>query len=82
MSQMRRSMVDTVGATPQKLRGYLGIADQQFARALAAGGGLGLAKKIVENLASLESHPKTENHHEGKTPVPEKTGPTTGDKLV
>jgi Rod binding domain-containing protein len=82
MGQMRRSMVDTANATPQKLRGYLSIADQQFARALAAGGGLGLAEKIVENLASLESHPKTENHHEGKTPVPDKTGPPTGDKLV
>jgi Rod binding domain-containing protein len=82
MGQMRRSMVDTVGANPQKLRGYLSIADQQMARALAAGGGLGLASKIVEDLASLESHPKTENHHEGKTPVPEKTGPPAGDKLV
>ena len=82
MGQMRRSMVDTASASPQKLRGYLSMADQQLARALAAGGGLGLAAKIVENLASLESHPKTENHHEGKTPVPEKTGPPTGDKLV
>ncbi len=82
MGQMRRSMVDTVGANPQKLRGYLSIADQQLARALAAGGGLGLAARIVENLASLESHPKTENHHEGQTPAPEKTGPPTGDKLV
>jgi Rod binding domain-containing protein len=82
MGQMRRSMVDTVGASPQKLKGYLSMADQQFARALAAGGGLGLAEKIMENLASLETHPKTENHHEGKTPVPENTGPSTRDKLV
>jgi Rod binding domain-containing protein len=82
MGQMRRSMVDTASATPQKLRGYLSMADQQLACALAAGGGLGLAERIVENLASLESHPKTENHHDGKTPVPEKTGPPAGDKLV
>jgi Rod binding domain-containing protein len=82
MGQMRRSMVDTVGSSPQKLRGYLSMADQQLARALAAGGGLGLAERIVENLASLESHPKTENQHEGKTPAPEKAGPANGDKLV
>jgi|GEM_PF-1585066 Rod binding domain-containing protein len=82
MGQMRRSMVDTVSASPQKLRGYLSMADQQLARALAAGGGLGLAQKIMENLASLETDPKTENHHEGQPPVPEKTGLPPGDKLV
>ena len=82
LGQMRRSMVDTVGASPQKLKGYLSMADQQLARALAAGGGIGLAERIVENLANLESHPKTENHHDGKTPVPEKAGASTGDKVV
>ncbi len=82
MGQMRRSMVDTVGASPQKLKGYLSMADQQMARALAAGGGLGLAQRIVENLASLESRPKTENHHDGKAPVPDKSGPSGRDKLV
>jgi Rod binding domain-containing protein len=82
MSQMRRSMVDTASSNPQKLRGYLSMADQQLARSLAAGGGLGLAERILENLASLDSHPKTENHHEGKTPVPGKPGASTGDKLV
>ncbi len=82
MSQMRRSMVDPVSSSPQKLRGYLSMADQQLARALAAGGGLGLAERIIENLASHETHPKTENSHEGKTPVPGKTGAPTGDKLV
>jgi Rod binding domain-containing protein len=82
LGQMRRSMVDTVNSSPQELRGYLSMADQQLARSLAAGGGLGLAQKIIENLASLDSHPKTENNHEGKTPVPEKTGAPTGDKLV
>jgi len=82
LGQMRRSMVDTASASPQKLRGYLSMADQQLARALAAGGGLGLAEKIVENLASIDSHSKTENHHEGNSPVPEKTGAPAGDKLV
>jgi Rod binding domain-containing protein len=74
LGQMRSSMVDTVGTSPKELRGYLSMADQQFARALAAGGGIGLAEKIIENLASLESHPKTENSHDGKTPVPQKSG--------
>jgi Rod binding domain-containing protein len=82
LGQMRRSMVDTASSNPQKLRGYLSIADQQLARALAAGGGLGLAGKIVENLASLDSHPKTENNHEGKAPVPGKTDAPTGYKVV
>jgi peptidoglycan hydrolase FlgJ len=82
MGQMRRSMVDPVSSNRQKLRGYLSMADQQLARSLAAGGGLGLAERIIENLASLDSHPKTENNHEGNTPVPGKTGAPTGDKLV
>ncbi len=82
MSQMRRSMVDPVSSNRQKLRGYLSMADQQLARSLAAGGGLGLAERIIENLASLDSHPKMENNHEGNTPAPGKTGTPTGDKLV
>ena len=82
LGQMRRSMVDPVSSNHQKLRGYLSMADQQLARSLAAGGGLGLAERIIENLASLDSHPKTENKHEGNTPVPGKTGAPSGDKLV
>jgi Rod binding domain-containing protein len=82
LGQMRRAMVDPVSSNHQKLRGYLSMADQQLARSLAAGGGLGLAERIIENLASLDSHPKTENNHEGNTPVPGKTGAPTGDKLV
>jgi Rod binding domain-containing protein len=82
MGQMRRSMVDPVSSSHEKLRGYLSMADQQLARSLAAGGGLGLAERILENLASLDSHPKTENNHEENTPAPGKTGTPTGDSLV
>jgi Rod binding domain-containing protein len=82
MSQMRRAMVDPVSHNHKKLRGYLSMADQQLARSLAAGGGLGLAERILENLASPDSQPRTENRHEGNTPGSGKTGSPTGDKLV
>jgi Rod binding domain-containing protein len=82
MSQMRRAMVDPVSHNHKKLRGYLSMADQQLARSLAAGGGLGLADRILENLASPNSQPRTENRHDGNTPGSGKTGSPTGDKLV
>jgi hypothetical protein len=55
LQQSRRAMVEPVSSSSQKKHGYLNIADQQLARSLAAGGGLGLADKILRDLASLES---------------------------
>lgn len=55
LQQSRRAMVDPVSSSPKKNHGYINIADQQLARSLAAGGGLGLADKILRELSSLES---------------------------
>lgn len=55
LEQSRRTMVDPVSSSSRKNQGYLSIADQHLARSLAAGGGLGLAEKILRDLASLES---------------------------
>lgn len=82
MGQMRRAMVDPLSPSHRKLRGYLSMADQQLARSLAASGGLGLAERILGDLALPDSYPKTENRHEGSTPTPGQTGPPTGDTLV
>ena len=82
LGQMRSSMVDPLHPTPQKLKGYTSMADQQLARSLAAGGGIGLAGKIMKDLASLHPQPKRENRHEGDEPVPEKSGAPAGTQPV
>ena len=82
MGQMRRAMVDPLSPSPQKLRGYLSLADQQLARSLAAGGGLGLASKILENLAPLESHSHKESRHEGNPSLLGRTDNPTGNLPV
>jgi hypothetical protein len=55
LEQSRRTMVEPVNSSSKKNQGYISIADQQLARSLAAGGGLGLADKILRDLTSLES---------------------------
>ena len=74
LGQMRTALVDPISPTHRKLRGYQSLADQQLARSLAAGGGLGLAARIMKDLAPVDSHPYMENRHDGDTPVPGKTG--------
>ena len=81
-TQMRSSLVDPISPTHQKLRGYLSMADQQLARSLAAGGGLGLANRIIKDLASLDSHPHTEKRNEENTPAPGKIGAPAGTQPV
>jgi Rod binding domain-containing protein len=82
LEQMRRALVEPISPTSQELRGYISLADKQLARALAAGGGLGLAKKILEQLAPLESEPQQENHHEGNSSLPGGTPVPAGDLPV
>jgi Rod binding domain-containing protein len=82
LEQMRRAMVDPLTPTSKKPRGYLSLADQHLARSLAAGGGLGLAAKILQELAPLESHAQKENRHEGNLPVPGQTDSPGGDHPV
>jgi Rod binding domain-containing protein len=82
LGQMRSTLVDPITPSRQKFRGYLSMADQQLARSLAAGGGIGLASRIIKDLASLDSHPKTEKPHDGNTPVPGKTGSLAGTQPV
>jgi Rod binding domain-containing protein len=82
LETMRRSMVDSVGSSQKSLKGYLGIADQHLARALAAGGGLGLAAKILQDLAPSESPSHKENHHAGNLLKPGGTDPPEADSAV
>jgi peptidoglycan hydrolase FlgJ len=82
LQQMRRTMVEPLSPTQKKLQGYLSIADQQLARSLAAGGGLGLAERIVEDLASIKSQPHTENSHAGNPVHPGKNGASTRNTLI
>lgn len=75
LGQMRKSMVDPINKNSQQLRGYLSMADQNLAKSLAAGGGIGLAARIIKDLASLKTHPHTEKGHEenpdpGKPDIP------------
>jgi Rod binding domain-containing protein len=77
LQQQRRAMVEPLSPSQKKLQGYLGIADQQLARSLAAGGGLGLAQKILQDLASLDSQPSTENRHAQAPAASGKNGAST-----
>jgi Rod binding domain-containing protein len=79
---MRRSMVESVGSSPKSLKGYLAIADQQLARTLAAGGGLGLASEILQDLAPSESPSHKENHHAGNLLQPGGTDPPGTDPTL
>jgi Rod binding domain-containing protein len=79
LEQMRQAMVDSLGPSSPNLRGYLSMADQHLADSLAAGGGLGLAAKILEDLAPPESYSQKENRHEGNPPVPERTDDPGGN---
>lgn len=80
--KMRSTMVDAINPNRKQLKGYLGMADQQLARSLAAGGGIGLASKIVKDLASLDPHPHTEKRHEENAPAPGRNGAPAGTRPV
>ena len=77
LQQQRRTMVEPLSPTQKKLQGYLSLADQQLARSLAAGGGLGLAQKILQDLASVDSHPHREERNAGILSDTGKNGATT-----
>ncbi len=81
LGQMRKSMVDPISKKSDQLRGYLSMADQNLAKSLAAGGGIGLAARIIKDLASLKTQPHTEKGHE-ENPTPEKSGAPTGSSPV
>src|SRR4030042_1651284 len=58
MQQMRRTFVQSVDPR-QKRTDYYQLCEQQVAQALAAGGGLGLARRLFEDLQNrIPAHPK------------------------
>ena len=77
LGQMRKSMVDPISKKSDQLRGYLSMADQHLAKSLAAGGGIGLASRIMKDLASLKTQPHTEKGHE-ENPTPDKPDAPAG----
>jgi Rod binding domain-containing protein len=81
LGQMRKSMVDPINQKSEQLRGYLSMADQNLDKSLAAGGGIGLAARIIKDLASLKTQPHTEKDHE-ENPNPGKPGAPTGNSPV
>ncbi len=81
LGQMRKSMVDPINQKSEQLRGYLSMADQNLAKSLAAGGGIGLAARIIKDLASLKTQPHTEKGHE-ENPNPGKPDAPTGNSPV
>lgn len=82
LGQMRTSMVDPIRGTPDKLKGYTSMADQHLARALAAGGGIGLARRMIKDLTPPNSKPAKENHHDGPEPAPGESNAPSGTEPV
>ncbi len=82
LGKMRSTMVDPINPSRKQLKGYLSMADQQLARSLAAGGGIGLASRIIKDLASLNPHPHMEKRHEGNPPDPGRNGAPAGNQAV
>jgi hypothetical protein len=82
LGQMRTSMVDPVSTDSKKLRGYTSMADQHLARSLAAGGGIGLARRIIKDLAPPNSTHHKENRHDGTAPAPGESGAPPGTEPV
>ncbi|MGQ9688124.1 MAG: hypothetical protein ACUVXF_04960 [Desulfobaccales bacterium] len=70
LQQTRRSMVEPLTSPGHKQQGYLSLADQQLARSLAAAGGIGLAAKILSDLAPAESSSPREVHHGNNSSIP------------
>src|SRR4030042_2139951 len=59
LEQMRKSMVRGLKSSSPESQQYQALIDQHVARALAAGGGMGLARRLYEDLAQrLPSKPK------------------------
>jgi hypothetical protein len=82
LGQMRSSMVDPISSDSKKLRGYTSMADQHLARALAAGGGIGLARRIIKDLTPPNAAPHKENRHDGTAPAPGESGAPSGTEPV
>jgi flagellar protein FlgJ len=52
LESLRKSMVHSLGIRQSDLQGYQSLADQHLARALALGGGIGLAQQIYSDLGT------------------------------
>lgn len=80
--EMRRSLVESLTANPAGGKGYQALADEHFTRALAAGGGLSLAQKLIDQLTIKKTgHIREKYHGESASKSPyELPGP--GDPAV
>uniref|UniRef100_A0A7C5ENI5 Flagellar protein FlgJ N-terminal domain-containing protein n=1 Tax=Desulfobacca acetoxidans TaxID=60893 RepID=A0A7C5ENI5_9BACT len=63
LKQMRRSLVETIAPKQQSGKGYQGLAEEHFTRALAAGGGLNLAQTLLTQLTPKTMPQAPENSH-------------------
>ncbi|MBW1992472.1 MAG: hypothetical protein JRI59_10260 [Deltaproteobacteria bacterium] len=62
LQQMRKSLVESLKSSPAGGADYQLLVDQNLARSLALGGGLGLARRIVADLAACLRDPKETAH--------------------
>uniref|UniRef100_A0A7V4LCH3 Flagellar protein FlgJ N-terminal domain-containing protein n=1 Tax=Desulfobacca acetoxidans TaxID=60893 RepID=A0A7V4LCH3_9BACT len=70
LEQLRQTLVQPVSRQSRELKGYLSLADQELARALAANGGIGLAQKIMHHLSRGQPVPSQENRNAQQAPIP------------
>lgn len=63
LKELRRTLVETIAPNTGSGKGYQALADEHFTRALASCGGLGLAQKLLEQLAPKYVDQIREKHH-------------------
>lgn len=51
MKQMRSSMISSINPRSQWDKGYVALCEQHVAQAMSAGGGIGLAQRLYEQLS-------------------------------
>lgn len=80
LQQLRQSLVAGVKGRKQETKEYQAMIDQHLARALAEGGGLGLARKIMDDLAPrLAAQGKGVKHAAPDPPTQPEGAATPGD---
>jgi Rod binding domain-containing protein len=69
LENLRKSMVHSLSPPPAGMQGYQSLADQHLARAMALGGGLGLARRLFLDLGARYPEFSEETAH-GAEPRP------------
>lgn len=81
LGQLRRTLLAGVKKRAPELETYQNLADQEVARALAAGGGLGLARRLYADLGG-ERLPRPQEGTHGTPALSDPGGDYHGDATV